>query len=35
MFNLAIERAVQLTITPEKAGEEVRSLSREERPHLI
>ncbi|HEV3420785.1 MAG TPA: hypothetical protein VG075_10810 [Candidatus Acidoferrum sp.] len=34
-FNLAIERELQLTITPEDAGEEVRSLSREERPHLI
>ncbi len=34
-FNLAIERELQLTITPEGAGEEVRSLSREERPQLI
>lgn len=34
-FNLAIERELQLTITPEDAGEELRSLSREERPHLI
>jgi len=34
-FNLAIERELQLTITPEDAGEEVRSLSREERPQLI
>jgi tRNA nucleotidyltransferase (CCA-adding enzyme) len=33
--NLAIERELQLTITPEDAGEEVRSLSREERPQLI
>ena len=33
-FNLAIERELQLTITPEDAGEEVRSLSREERPQL-
>ena len=34
-FNLAIERELQLTITPEDAGEEMRALSREERPHLI
>jgi tRNA nucleotidyltransferase/poly(A) polymerase len=34
-FNLAIERELQLTITPEDSGEEVRSLSREERPQLI
>jgi tRNA nucleotidyltransferase (CCA-adding enzyme) len=34
-FNLAIERELQLTITPEDAGEELRSLSREERPHLV
>jgi tRNA nucleotidyltransferase (CCA-adding enzyme) len=34
-FNLAIERELQLTITAEDAGEEVRSLSREERPQLI
>src|SRR5215470_2542033 len=34
-FNLAIERELQLTITSEDAGEEVRGLSREERPHLI
>jgi len=34
-INLAIERELQLTITPEDAGEEVRSLSREERPQLI
>ena len=34
-FNRAIERELQLTITPEDAGEEVRSLSREERPQLI
>lgn len=34
-FNLALERELQLTINPEDAGEEVRSLSREERPHLI
>src|ERR1700676_830285 len=34
-FNLAIERELQLTITSEDAGEEVRSLSREERPQLI
>src|SRR5258708_39134262 len=33
--SLAIERELQLTITPEDAGEEVRSLSREERPQLI
>jgi len=34
-FNLAIERELQLTITPEDAGEESRGLSREERPHLV
>jgi tRNA nucleotidyltransferase (CCA-adding enzyme) len=34
-FNLAIERELHLTITPEDAGEELRSLSREERPQLI
>ena len=34
-FNLAIERELQKTITPEDAGEELRSLAREERPHLI
>jgi len=34
-FNLAIERELQLTLSPEDAGEEVRSLSREERPQLI
>jgi tRNA nucleotidyltransferase (CCA-adding enzyme) len=34
-FNLAIERELQLTITPEDGGEEMRALSREERPHLI
>jgi tRNA nucleotidyltransferase (CCA-adding enzyme) len=34
-LNLAIERELQLTIAPEDAGEEVRSLSREERPQLI
>ena len=34
-FNLAIERELQLTITPEDAGEELRALAKEERPHLI
>jgi tRNA nucleotidyltransferase (CCA-adding enzyme) len=34
-FNLAIERELQLTITSEDAGEELRGLSREERPQLI
>src|SRR5260221_9467100 len=34
-FHLASERELQLTITTEDAGEEVRSLSREERPQLI
>ena len=34
-FNLAIERELQKTITPEDAGEELRSLAREERPHLV
>jgi len=34
-FNLAIERELQKTITPEDAGDELRALAREERPHLI
>jgi tRNA nucleotidyltransferase (CCA-adding enzyme) len=34
-FNLAIERELQKTITPEDAGDELRGLAREERPHLI
>jgi len=34
-FNLAIERELHKTITPEDAGQEVRALAREERPHLI
>jgi tRNA nucleotidyltransferase/poly(A) polymerase len=34
-FNLAIERELQHTITPEEAGRELRALAREERPHLI
>jgi tRNA nucleotidyltransferase (CCA-adding enzyme) len=34
-FNLAIERELQTTIFPEDAGEELRSLAKEERPHLI
>jgi tRNA nucleotidyltransferase (CCA-adding enzyme) len=33
-FNLAIERELQHTITPEDAGDELRALAREERPHL-
>jgi tRNA nucleotidyltransferase (CCA-adding enzyme) len=33
-FNLAIERELQRTITPEDAGDELRALAREERPHL-
>jgi len=33
-FNLAIERELQHTITPEDAGEELRALAKEERPHL-
>jgi tRNA nucleotidyltransferase (CCA-adding enzyme) len=33
-FNLAIERELHKTITPEDAGEELRALAREERPHL-
>src|ERR1700739_2445672 len=33
-FNLAIERDLQKTITPEDAGKDVRALAREERPHL-
>ncbi len=34
-FNLALERELQHTITPEDAGHELRALAREERPHLI
>ena len=34
-FNLAIERELQKTITPEDAGQELRALAREERPHLV
>src|ERR1700739_1305033 len=34
-FNLAIERELQKTITPQEAAEELRALSREERPQLI
>ncbi len=34
-FNLAIERELQTTITPEDAGEELRALAKEERPHLV
>jgi tRNA nucleotidyltransferase/poly(A) polymerase len=34
-FNLAIERELQKTITAEDAGQELRALAREERPHLI
>jgi tRNA nucleotidyltransferase/poly(A) polymerase len=34
-FNLAIERELQKTITPEDAGHEMRALAREERPQLI
>jgi tRNA nucleotidyltransferase/poly(A) polymerase len=34
-FNLAIERELQKTITPEDAGQELHALAREERPHLI
>jgi tRNA nucleotidyltransferase/poly(A) polymerase len=33
-FNLAIERELQHTITPEDAGDELRALAKEERPHL-
>ncbi len=34
-FNLAIERELHLTISPEDAGDELRALGREERPQLI
>jgi tRNA nucleotidyltransferase/poly(A) polymerase len=34
-FNLAIERELQKTITPEEAGQELRALAREERAHLV
>jgi|SRR5579883_152296 tRNA nucleotidyltransferase/poly(A) polymerase len=34
-FNLAIERELQKSITPEDSGEELRGLSREERPQLV
>jgi tRNA nucleotidyltransferase (CCA-adding enzyme) len=33
-FNLALERELHLTITPEDAGAELRALAREERPQL-
>jgi len=33
-FNLAVERELQKTVTPEDAGHELRGLAREERPHL-
>jgi tRNA nucleotidyltransferase (CCA-adding enzyme) len=34
-FNLAIERELQKTITPEDAGQELRALAREDRPQLV
>jgi tRNA nucleotidyltransferase/poly(A) polymerase len=34
-FDLAVERELHKTITAEDAGDELRSLAREERPHLI
>ncbi len=34
-FDLAIERDLQLTITPEDAGTELRALAREERPAVV
>src|SRR3989475_7088034 len=34
-FDLAIERNLQDTITPEDAGEELRALAREERPAVV
>ncbi|MGB7493014.1 MAG: hypothetical protein WBR26_07165 [Candidatus Acidiferrum sp.] len=34
-FNLAIERELQKTITPEDAGHELRALAKEERPQLV
>ncbi len=34
-FNLAIERELQKTITPEDAGQELRALAKEERPQLV
>lgn len=34
-FNLAIERELHETITPDQAGDELRALAKEERPHLI
>jgi tRNA nucleotidyltransferase (CCA-adding enzyme) len=33
-FNLAMERELHHTITPEDAGDELRALAKEERPHL-
>ena len=33
-FNLAMERELHNTITPEDAGDELRALAKEERPHL-
>lgn len=34
-FNLAIERELHKTITPEDAGNELRALAREDRPQLV
>jgi tRNA nucleotidyltransferase/poly(A) polymerase len=34
-FNLAIERELQTTISPEDAGEELKEVAKEERPHLV
>src|SRR5208283_4635514 len=34
-FNLAIERELQHTISTEDAGQELRDLAKEERPHLV
>ena len=34
-FDLAIERELQKTISPEDSGEELRALAREERPHVV
>ena len=34
-FNLAMERELHKTIAPEDAGQELRALAKEERPHLI
>src|SRR5271166_692558 len=35
LFNLAMERELHKTIAPEDAGQELRALAKEDRPHLV